>query len=214
MQKQQSNMTVSQSKLDAGAAVVSRNNLATERDQPSQELIKQVQAEAKAQNQAEPEKGAGESAGVKTSDKVVVLVVQKQEQLNQQTTSKSGVISPQDNWRDLEGYRTFSSKLDPENLNLDQHADNFPNEKVMKKSKSKFDAGQVDMVSKAGVTMLHGEAGRPRPQTSRTKVNVAKQCYKIPSISKCLEFEILPRNQTLLKNLCTQMVNHPLGVNL
>lgn len=59
------------------------------------------------------------------------------------------------------------------------------------------------MVAKAGVAMLHGETVKARPLTSKTRVNLAKQCYKIPSISKCLEFEILPRNQTLLKNLCT-----------
>ena len=156
-----------------------------------------------------------ESLGLKNiaGDKVVVLVVQKQdtnkELINIQQTSPhirtSEQISPQENGNNAEELQNYQSKLD-----IPVKTQEPFDHKTQLIQQSKQIVNYLDLVSKPGVEMLHMDVGlnskkKPRPQTSKVKVDIAKQLYKIPSISKCLEFEILPKNQTLLKNMYSNM---------
>ena len=43
------------------------------------------------------------------------------------------------------------------------------------------------------------------------KQDDAYKCYKIPSISKCLQFKILPKHTKLMQNICAQLATHPMG---
>jgi hypothetical protein len=87
--------------------------------------------------------------------------VQKQEQQTAEPQVTGGVISPPDNWRTLEGYGTFSSKLGPNHPEMTDQNPELQHTETVKKGKHSLN--QIDMVQKVGVSMLHGDVGKPRP---------------------------------------------------
>ena len=47
---------------------------------------------------------------------------------------------------------------------------------------------------------------RKKPKALKMPKDMTSKCYKIPSISKCLEFNILPRSTRHLNKVCTDII--------
>lgn len=67
----------------------------------------------------------------------------------------------------------------------------------------------------AAVSDENEENKKQRATTAVSRINIKKKSdfasklYRIPSLSKCLEFEILPRNSNKFKQI---LINNPLTV--
>ena len=81
--------------------------------------------------------------------------------------------------------------------NKDSKDDKLPNSNSSLKD-SKFKIKIAELLPKNNINFklaLNKELKSPRSKSSgRFVKNRAEKCYKVPSISKCLKFKVLPKN--------------------